>query len=332
MAVKIVGGAVLAVLAILGGAYAALWRGDIPYKTLMARYGAPTSHILDLPGGLRLHYRDEGRADGPVLVLVHGYGASAADWDAWAERLGEGYRIIALDLPGHGLTAAPKGYQASTDGFVQAVDELAKALALPPFVIAGNSMGGGVAWNYALAHPAEVRGLILVDAVGWPRDARADKGDGQGALLFKLLANPISRELIKNLDNRSLTRQGLEAAFVDKSLVTPALVNRYTDFSRAPGHRDILLKIDQAEHNVATQGRLAAIRVPTLILFGEADHLIPAADGRKFADAIPGSTLILYPGVGHVPMEQIPDRSAADVRAWLADHGTPPAPPVPANG
>jgi pimeloyl-ACP methyl ester carboxylesterase len=320
MAVKIVGGVVLAVLALLGAVYASLWRGDIPFKTLTARYGAATSHFLALPGGVRLHYRDEGNPNGPVLLLVHGYGASAADWDAWAARLGDGYRLIALDLPGHGLTETPKGYQASTDGFVQVVDALATALALPPFVIGGNSMGGGVAWNYALAHPERTRGLILVDAVGWPRDAKADQGDGQGALLFKLLANPISRELIKNLDNRALTRQGLESALIDKSLATPALVNRYTDFSRAPGHRDILLKIDQAPHNVATPERLAAIHVPTLILFGEEDHLIPAADGRKFAAAIPGSTLILYPGVGHVPMEQIPDKSAADVRAWLRAH------------
>jgi pimeloyl-ACP methyl ester carboxylesterase len=324
MSVKIVGVAVLGVLAILGGVYASFWRGDIPFKTLTERYGAPTSHVLDLPGGLRLHYRDEGNPNGPVLVLVHGYGASAADWDAWAARLGDGYRIIALDLPGHGLTATPKGYSASTDAFVQAVDDLAKALALPPFVICGNSMGGGVAWNYALAHPARVKGLILVDAVGWPRDAKAETGDGEGALIFKLLANPITRELIKNLDNRSFTRQGLESALIDKSLVTPALVNRYTDFSRAPGHRDILLKIDQAPHNVATPERLGRVHVPTLILFGEADHLIPPEDGKKFAGAIPGSTLILYPGVGHLPMEQIPDRSAADVRAWLAAHGAPP--------
>jgi pimeloyl-ACP methyl ester carboxylesterase len=317
---KGLGWLVLAVVVLLVAAYLALRRGDIPYAKLEAKYAAPTSHFLDLPGGLHVHYRDEGAPSGPVLVLVHGYSASAADWDSWAARLGDTYRIIALDLPGHGLTRTPKDYEASTDGFVGVVDGLAKALALPTFVIAGNSMGGGVAWNYALAHPERVSGLVLVDAVGWPAKPQAE-GDQKGAFIFKLLANPIARPIIKNLDNTAFAKQGLESAFVDKTLVTPALVKRYTDLTRAPGHRDILLKIDQAPHNVATNDRLSAIQVPTLIMFGEEDHLIPAEDGKKFAAAIPGSTLILYPGVGHVPMEQIPDKSAADLRAWLTAHG-----------
>jgi pimeloyl-ACP methyl ester carboxylesterase len=318
---KVLGWAVVGVVVIAGAGFLALRRGDIPYPTLEARYATPASRFIDLPGGLHVHYRDEGNPNGPVLLLVHGYSASAADWDAWASRLGDAYRIIAIDLPGHGLTRTPKGYKASTDGFVETVEALATRLALPKFVIAGNSMGGGVAWNYALAHPDRVSGLVLVDSVGWPpRPRRADE-DKKGALIFKLLSNPVSRQIIKNLDNRSFAKQGLESAFIDKSLVSPALVDRYTDLSRAPGHRDILLEIEQAPHNVATPERLAAIHVPTLIMFGEQDHLIPAEDGKTFADAIPGSTLILYPGVGHVPMEQIPDKSAADLKAWLASKG-----------
>ena len=318
---KVLGLVAVGVVAIAGAGFLALRRGDIPYQTLEARYATTASHFVDLPGGLHVHYRDEGNASGPVLVLVHGYSASAADWDAWASRLGDAYRIVAIDLPGHGLTRAPKGYKASTDGFVATVDALATRLALPKFVIAGNSMGGGVAWNYVLAHPDRVSGLVLVDSVGWPAQPKSADEDKKGALIFKLLSNPIARPIIKNLDNRPFAKQGLESAFIDKSLVTPALVDRYTDLSRAPGHRDILLEIQQAPHNVATPERLAAIHVPTLIIFGQEDHLIPAEDGKKFAASIPGSTLILYPGVGHVPMEQIPDKSATDLRAWLADKG-----------
>ncbi len=296
-------------------AFFALQRSDIPYATLEARYATTTSHYVDLPGGVRAHYRDEGNRAGPVIVLVHGFSASTLDWDPWATRLGERYRIIAVDLPGHGLTRAPTGYASSSAAQVGVVDALATTLGLKSFVIGGNSMGGGVAWRYALTHGDRLNGLILVDAAGWPR-----QGDGKNdALIFKLLANPIARPIIKNLDNSALTKQGLEAAFIDKSLVTPDLVRRYTDFSRAPGHRDIL--IARPDFDYATARGLAAIKVPTLILFGADDRLIPSSDARRFGAAIPGATVIVYPGVGHVPMEQIPDKSAADVRSWLTTHG-----------
>ncbi len=314
--------AALVVLVIV--AIAVLWRGDIPYATLEQRYATPASRYLDLPDGVHLHYRDEGRADGPVLVLVHGFGASAADWDAWAAQLGDTYRIIAPDLPGHGLTRAPKGYTGGADGQVAAVEGLATALHLPPFVIAGNSMGGGVAWRYALAHPERVKGLVLVDAGGWP----PVKTQKQGAVIFTLLANPLTRGIIKNLDNTALVKQGMGAALIDPRLVTPALVRRYTDFSRAPGHRDILTARG-GRQDPATPARLGTIAAPTLVMVGREDHVIPYTDGKRFANAIPGATLIVYPGVGHAPMEQIPERSATDLRAWLAARVEAPQPAPP---
>ena len=101
--------------------------------------------------------------------------------------------------------------------------------------------------------------------------------------------------------------------------MTPALVRRYTDLSRGPGHRRILLGIEQGPP--ATAERLAAIRTPTLVMVGEQDRLIPADNGKRFADAIPGAVLIRYPGVGHVPMEQIPEKSAADLEGWMKASG-----------
>jgi len=312
-AFKIVGWAVGAVLIVILAAFWALQRGDIPYATLEQRYGAPTSHYLDLPDGLHVHYRDEGDPKGPVLVLVHGYSASAADWDDWAKRLGDHYHIIAPDLPGHGLTRAPKGYRTGPEVQVKVVDAVTEALGLRSFVIAGNSMGGGVAWRYTLAHPEKVAGLVLVDAAGWPSER---KPSGQGALIFSILNNPVLRPLVKNMDVTGLAKQGLESALVDKALVTPTLVKRYTDLARGPGHRDLLTQgYDRTD--VASAERLAPIKAPTLIMFGKEDHLIPYTDGQRFKDAINGSTLIIYPEVGHVPMQQIPDQSAKDLRAWM---------------
>ncbi len=312
---QILGLGALAIVAIPVAAYLVMLRPDIPYATLEQRYASPTaSHYLDLPGGVRVHYRDEGNPSGPVLMLVHGYSASSMDWDGWVKALGDRYRIIAPDLPGHGLTRSPKGFQVTPAVQVGVVDAVAQRLNLGRFVIAGSSMGGGVAWRYALAHPDRVSGLVLVDAAGWPPSAASQSG---GSLIFALMANPVSRAVLKNLDNRPLMRQGLEAAFYDPALVTDAVVTRYFDFARAPGHRDILTQ--DVMGDFATPERLAAIHVPTLVMVGENDLLIPASDGPRFANAIPGAKLILYPGVGHVPMEQIPERSAGDLRTWLAE-------------
>ena len=296
-------------------------RGDIPWTTLEAKYASPASKYADLPGGLRVHYRDEGNAAGPPVVLVHGFAASLHAWEPWRARLGKDYRVISLDLPGHGLTRAPSGYIASTDGNVAVVDELTHRLGAARFVLAGNSMGGGVAWNYALQHPDRLRGLILVDSVGWPSPRK--KGDGPPAI-FKLLSNPAGRAVLKSLDPTPLAKRGLAQAYVDPTLVTPELIARYTDMSRAPGHRDILLTMQNRGRTPVTAETFAAIHTPTLVMVGEGDKVIPPAQSRSLAAAIPGAKLVAYPGVGHVPMEQIPDRSAADVLAFLK--ALPPTP------
>jgi pimeloyl-ACP methyl ester carboxylesterase len=172
-------------------------------------------------------------------------------------------------------------------------------------------MGGGVAWGYAVDHPERIDGLVLIDAAGWPSDGKNQ------AVIFKILQRPWGRALLKNIDTRPLIRQGLQSAYLEPRLVTPELVDRYVELARAPGHRDILLGLQAGPRRVATPQLLSKIKAPTLVMFGQQDKLIPAADGQRFAAAIPGSTLILYPDVGHVPMEQIPNRSVRDLKGWL---------------
>lgn len=306
------------ILALLAALWLAVHRPDIPFETLQARYAVAESQYLDLAGGEHVHVRDVGPRTGTPLVLVHGFAASDRDWDAWIARLSSSRRVVALDLPGHGLTRTPSGYRASDAAFVRVVDQVTTALALPPFVIVGNSMGGDVAWRFALEHPERLKGLVLVDAAGWPRGGdQKSAGARGGAVIFDLLRTPVGRSLIAESDVTPIARQGLRSAFVDATLVTPELVRRYTDLSRAPRHRQILLNIEQGAP--ATVQRLGAIRTPTLVMVGEQDRLISAADGKRFADAIPGATLIAYAGVGHVPMEQIPDRTVADLQRWLAE-------------
>lgn len=309
---------------VLAGGYFVLKRDDVPYETLEARYESAASRYVDLPGGIRMHYRDEGNPSGPTLLLIHGFSASLQTWEPWVQRLGDEYRIISLDLPGHGLTRAPAGYQPSIEAFRDAVHEFARAQNLQRFAIAGSSMGGGVAWEYALAFPEETQALILVGSAGWPNTAAEAEGD---PAIFKLLRNPVLGPLLRDLDNSRLARQGLEASFYDAARVDDAMVDRYVQLARAPGHRDILLGImlGSAERNFATPERLAALNMPVLILHGDTDRLVPPAHGQQFHDAIAGSQLIVFENTGHIPQEERADESAMAVREFLYAVSEPPA-------
>src|SRR5690606_3347783 len=224
--------------------------------------------------------------------------------------------LVSLDLPGHGLTRAPAGYQASIEAYRDIVAEFVRARGLQRFALAGSSMGGNVAWEYALAHPDQVSALILVDASGW-EETRA--GLDQDPAIFKLLRNPVLGPLLRDLDNTALVRQGLETSFGDASLVDDAMVSRYVALARAPGHREILLDITLGfrARNYATPERLAALAMPVLVMTGDQDRLVPPEHARQFHEAIAGSELVVFENVGHIPQEEVPDASAAAVREFL---------------
>ncbi|HEV2365002.1 MAG TPA: alpha/beta hydrolase [Caulobacteraceae bacterium] len=321
-ALKVLGWIGVALIVVIAVGYAVLWRGDIPYAQLEAKYANAQSRFMDLPGGVRVHYRDEGPRGAPALLMIHGYSASLEAWTPWTAILKDHWRIIRLDLPGHGLTRAPKGYRPTMAGYADLADTVAERLGAGRYVVIGNSMGGQVAWTDALRHADHVRGLVLVDSGGWPEPRNGRQGPPP--LIFAILANPIGRAVIKNLDNRALVTAALKDAYLDPKLVTPAVVDRYVLPMRAPGHRDILLALGAGEGmapgNAAMFARIAA---PTLVMSGQEDRLVPVADAQGFARAIPGARLVTYPRVGHVPMEQIPARSAAGLEAFLDSIGAP---------
>jgi pimeloyl-ACP methyl ester carboxylesterase len=308
------------VAVLLAGGYFALKRPDVPYETLAARYENSASRYVDLPGGVRMHYRDQGQ--GPTLLLIHGFSASLHTWEPWVERLATGenrindYRIISIDLPGHGLTRAPAGYQASIEAYRDIVAAFVRSQNLERFALAGSSMGGNIAWEYALAHPEQVEALILVDASGW-QETRAEFA--RDPPVFKLLRNPMLGPLLRDLDSTRLIRGGLEASFGDPALVDEAMVTRYAELARAPSHREILLQMTLAfrERNFATAERLAPLQMPVLVLAGDQDRLVPVDHARQFNEAIAGSQLVLFEGIGHIPQEEAADDSALAVHEFL---------------
>jgi pimeloyl-ACP methyl ester carboxylesterase len=311
--VKVLGIIAVILLVVVVAGWLLLRGPDIPYETLETKYTDSASYFVDLPGGYRVHYQEYGDPKLPVLVLLHGFGDSYTTWEGWVRELKTHRRVISLDFPGHGLTRAPQDSVLRGDVLADFVDSFAQKLALPPFAVAGNSMGGGVAWQLAVRHPERVNALILADAAGFANE----KPPSEVPVAFKILRYPLGRAFLRNIDNRFLIREGLKTDVYDKSLITPAVVDRWAEFQRAPGHRTILMNVNLGGLFDATAAQLGTIKVPTLILWGADDPLIEPAAAAKFAAAIPGSKVIMYQQVGHLPQIEIPARSAADVLEFL---------------
>lgn len=319
---------VFTLTAILAAGYLALRRADIPYDTLEKVYANQDSQFLTLNGEARLHYRDVGPRDAPAIVLVHGFSASLHTWEDWATDLKQDYRVISLDLPGHGLTRCPDVSKMGITQFVSAVDQTLIALGADKFTLVGNSMGGATAWNYTLAHPDKVDAMVLVDASGWPEAAEDSESE---PFVFKLLANPLARSVMKDLDLSSLIRSGLEDSFTNQSLVTDEMVKRYASLGRAPCHREAILKLMSGDNPrpIASKETLAAITAPTLILHGSDDNLVPVGDAIRFDEAIPNTQRVIYENVGHLPQEEVASQSVSDLRDFLTTTVHLPTTPAP---
>lgn len=305
-------GILAAIAAILVGGYFYLSVPDIPRAVLEAKYATPPSQFLTLADGARVHYRDQGPKAAPVLVLIHGSNASLFTWEPWVARLGDKYRIVTMDMPGHGLTGAVPSGDYSQQGMAEFVKAVSDRLGLGKFAIGGNSMGGGVAARFAEMYPARVTALILVDAGGM-----AAPGGDRVPLGFRIARTPVLNTLMLHITPRALFKEGLDDSFVHHNLVTPAMVNEYWELNRMAGSREATQKRFQLGWDTYVADHTAAIKAPTLILWGAKDHLIPVAAAYAYQKAIPGSKLIVFPDAGHVLQEDEADKSAAAARTFL---------------
>ncbi|MVZ97152.1 alpha/beta hydrolase [Sphingorhabdus sp. IMCC26285] len=304
---------ILVVLAIAG---LFLWgyAPDTDAAAMKAKYGGGASQFAELQPGLTVHFRDEGKRDGRAIVLIHGSNASLHTWQPWVKILGADYRIITLDLPGHGLTGAHPGGVYDYPVFVDVVDRLMTRLKVKSAVIGGNSMGGGTAWMFALAHPEKTDAMLLIDAAGAPQWQARKIPIG-----FRLARMPVVKELTRFIAPRSMFESSIKTSMSVQSKIDDALIDRYWELNRYPGNREATMKrfaLPHNNHQASKQG-LAAIKVPVMIMWGEEDNLIPVSSAHWFADALPEAKLVIYPKVGHIPMEEVPEQSAADVQAWL---------------
>ena len=311
---KWLGRLLLALLVLIAAAGVGLYESDIPRAELVARYGGPDSRFVTLASGAAAHYRDQGPPDAPVLVLLHGSNASLHTWEPWVKLLAGDFRVVSVDLPGHGLTGAVPGDDYSQKAMAGFVLEFVSAIGLDKFALAGNSMGGAVAARFVLDNPGRVTKLILIDAGGLPSKTRSDPGIG-----FRLARMPVIQDLLLVVTPRMIFAASLRTAIADDALATDAMVDRYWLLNRMEGTRAASLKRFQLDPDTTLQQHAAEITVPTLILWGEKDTLIPVDAAEAWHQAIAGSQLIVYPGIGHIPMEETAEKSAADAAAFLAE-------------
>jgi pimeloyl-ACP methyl ester carboxylesterase len=304
----------LAVLLFAGiGLLVLLSDPDVRDVEARARYAQPPSQFVTLPSGATVHYRDQGQRNGPALVLLHGSNASLHTWEPWVAQIGDGFRMISLDLPGHGLTGPVPDEDYSQEAMVRFVNEFTTVMHVERFALAGNSMGGAVAARFALRYPERLTHLILVDAAGLPTREKRDPGLG-----FTIARLPVINNVMLHVSPRGLFEEGLRKAIDNDALVTPEMVDRYWILNRKEGNRAATLKRFATPFDTFIPDNVQKITTPTLILWGETDSLTPKDIGQAYNAAIKGSKLVVFRKTGHVPMEEVPEQSARIVREFLS--------------
>jgi pimeloyl-ACP methyl ester carboxylesterase len=310
-------------LFLLGGLSGAVLWGyspDLPADVLIQRYGQPPSTFVDV-GGTRAHIRDEGKPDAMPLLLIHGSLGSLHMWEGWVDALKDRYRLISVDLPGHGLTGAwPRG-DYSIEAYTDFIEVLADTLHLDRFAIAGHSMGGAVAWSFAATRPERISHLILVDSAGYPRD-------GEPPLPIRLARTRGVGDIGIYFKPERLVRRSLEEIYSDPAMVTPERLKRFAELQRFPGNRQATLQRARSQEPLDPTP-IKRLDVPTLVIWGAQDRWVPISDAFRFQSDIKGARLAIFEKSGHDPMEEDPQGTAAAVAEFLPTEPPPPLSPPP---
>jgi pimeloyl-ACP methyl ester carboxylesterase len=293
---------------------------------ILCRVTEPEPSVVE--HSIRLHghhvcYRTAGER-GPLVLLVHGITGRGAAWGPVTSRLARSHRVLVPDLLGHGTSAKPRG-DYSLGAHAAGLRDLMSALDEPVATVVGHSLGGGVAMQFAYQFPQHVERLALVSSGGLGREVN---------LLLRAAALPGAEQVLPLLTApwamsagttvaRALNRVGLRVGrdLADMGEGFSSLRDRET---RAAFVATVRSVIDIGGQRVNATDRLyLAAEVPTLLVWGGRDPMIPAAHGEAAHAAMPGSRLEIFPGAGHFPFLDDPDRFTAVLADFIA--GTEPA-------
>ena len=262
---------------------------------------------------MQIHLRDEGpKHDETPVVLLHGTSASLHTWDGWVEALKGERRVIRFDLPGFGLTGPEAKNDYKVENYARTVMAVLDHLKLENSVIVGNSLGGHIAWYTALMNPNRFEALVLVDATGYPFKPESVP------IGFMIANTPILNQLMESVLPRSIVESSVKNVYANPDLVTEELVSRYFDLTTRAGNRQALaFRLEQMKPGTHAQ-RIKELKLPTLIMWGDQDRLIPPEIGDLFHQDIKGSQLVRFEHLGHVPQEEDPVSTVATFKKFLA--------------
>ena len=294
---------------------------DIPRNEIISKHTKGSSEFLELEDGSKIHFRDEGNEAGKVILLIHGFNGSLFNYEPLVPHLSDNYRVISLDLPAHGLTGAVKSDLYSHEGFEKVIKEVIEILEVDSLYFVGHSMGGMIAWRYALNNLDQLDGLIIIGSpfIGSEKEYNDFQSVNAPPAAFKIIESKFFRWILEYVTPRILVKEGVSQTVYDQSIVTDELVDQFHDIILMEGTRlAIGMLVDDHENDfIANPQDLRKITVPSLILHGEEDNLVDIRFVDHFVEQIPNVKLISYPKVGHMPPMEIPLQLAEDMRDFI---------------
>ena len=266
--------------------------------------------------GINIHYKTYGQGE-PTFILLHGFGASVFSWREVVEPLAQYGTVIAYDRPAFGLTErplewegeSPYGPQAQVDSVLGLMDELGVEKA----ILVGNSAGGTVSMQVALQYPKRVQALILVDAAVYA-------GGGAPSWSRPILKTPQMNH-VGPLIARQLQAQGVEfikTAWHDPSKITPDIFEGYQKPLQVENWDKALWQLTVASEESGLVERLAEITMPTLVITGDDDRIVPTEQSLRLADDLPNAELKVIAQSGHLPHEEKPVEFMQAVTEFLS--------------
>ena len=283
---------------------------EIPLQILQQKYETPESKYV-LINGTSIHYLDQGK--GTVIVALHGIVDSLHTWDEWATKMIPHYRIVRMDIPGFGLTGPVREGEYSKEMFTGFLNAFLTELKIDQCILVGNSLGGAIAWNFALHYPEKVSQLILIDPAGYPIEIPWP---------LSLTETPGIRHVARFITPRWIFQMSLKQVFGDPSKVTDSIIDQFYELNLRPGNRDALIEImdslKKLNQDPTFSKSIANIHTPTLLLWGKKDTWIPVSHVSRWKQDVPTIHTILYENTGHVPQLEIPDQVAQDMHQWIS--------------
>lgn len=308
---KIFGWAVAGFLLLTAAMVGMSWAPDRSMADLRPRW-APTPSTFMAVENMQVHLRDQGVRDDPVpIVLLHGTSASLHTWEGWVGALKNDRRVISMDLPGFGLTGPMADGDYRMTRYVQFLTTLLDQMGVQNAVLVGNSFGGRLAWEMAVAHPDRVAKLVLVDAAGYPTPSASIP------IGFRIAQIPVLNTLMEVTLPRSMVESSVRNVYGHPEKVTPELVDRYYDLTLRDGNRAALVERFRQAPSGEGASRITTLKLPTLILWGGRDRLIPPENAEHFHKDIAGSQLVIFPELGHVPHEEDAAATVAAFRSFI---------------